>query len=143
MPSVSGLPARAPPGLLSDCALAALVFTFLIIVTEENGTLHTTAATASVNLGVLHERLPPDISELMNTTSPAQLETISPRLSSPDILLCEEMLDKSVRNLFSGTYCELEQFNPHNADSRSGLGLGLPGLALRHLNQLNHGCWRR
>ena len=96
------------PGLLS---------TFLIIVAAENGTLHTTAATARVNLGVLHDRLPPDISELLSRCQmdadddvktylgdlehnvvntipgPAQLETISPWLPSPDFLLYEEKLD--------------------------------------------------
>ena len=109
------------PGLLSDCTLAALVSTFLIIVAAENGTLHTTAATARVNLGVLHDRLPPDVSELLSRCQmdadddvktylgdvqgdlehnvvntipgPAQLETISPWLPSPDFLLYEEKLD--------------------------------------------------
>ena len=115
------------PGLLS---------TFLIIVAAENGTLHTKAATARVNLGVLHDRLPPDISELLSRCQmdadddvktylgdvqgdlehnvvntipgPAQLETISPWLPSPDFLLFEEMLDTISQNFLSP-----ERSGPH------------------------------
>ena len=115
------------PGLLS---------TFLIIVAAENGTLHTTAADARVNLRVLHDRLPPDVSELLSRCQmdadddvktylgdvqgdlehnvvntipcPAQLETISPWLPSPDFLLFEEMLDTISQNFLSP-----ERSGPH------------------------------